>query len=126
MAGGSGGLAGRVTLPAFVDALTAELTVLGPKGGATSGDPVESILELSDDGTTSTGIWSCTPGSWSSSKDGVGELMHFLAGHGWITDADGTRHEIRPGMVRWFPDGWHGRWEVDETIRKVYVVVVSR
>jgi uncharacterized protein len=51
--------------------------------------------------------------------------MHFVAGSGRIIDDDGTRHEIRPGVVRFFPDGWHGRWEVDETVRKVYVIVRS-
>ena len=51
--------------------------------------------------------------------------MHFVAGHGWITDADGTRHEIRPGFVRWFPDGWRGTWKVDATVRKFYVIIAT-
>ncbi len=110
----------------FTDAESATLTVIGPKAGSTAGDPIESVLELYDDGITSAGIWACTPGSWPSSKDGIGELMHFVAGHGWITDADGTRHEIVPGAVRYFPDGWSGRWDVDETVRKVYVITATR
>jgi uncharacterized cupin superfamily protein len=40
-------------------------------------------------------------------------------------DADGSRHEIRPGLVRWFPDGWRGTWEVDATVRKLYVMVAN-
>ena len=115
-----------LSLPGFVEAATAELTVVGPKAGATAGEPIESVLELYDDGTTSAGIWACTPGAWPSSKDGIGELMHVVAGHGWIIDADGTRHEIRPGVTRYVPDGWSGRWEVDETVRKVYVITVTR
>jgi len=107
------------------DALTAELKVVGPQAGATDGEPVESALEIYDDGVTSMGLWSCTPGAWTSEKVGLGELMHFVAGHGWITDADGTRHEIRPGFVRWFPDGWRGTWEVDATVRKVYVIIAT-
>jgi len=107
------------------DALTAELEVIGPKAGATAGDPVESALAIYDDGKTSIGIWSCTPGAWPSAKVGMGELMHFVAGHGRITDADGTHHEIRPGFVRWFPDGWRGNWEVDATVRKLYVIVAT-
>ncbi len=109
----------------FQDARSAPLSVIGPKAGATSGSPVESVLELFDDGRTSIGIWECTPGSWPSEKVGFGELMHFIAGHGWITDADGTRHEIRPGAVRYFADGWRGTWEVDATVRKLYVLVAS-
>lgn len=110
----------------FTDAGSATLKVIGPKAGATAGEPIESVLELYDDGVTSAGIWACTPGSWPSVKDGVGELMHFVAGHGWITDADGTRDEIVPGAVRYFPDGWSGRWDVDETVRKVYVITATR
>jgi uncharacterized cupin superfamily protein len=112
-------------LPGFIDPREAVLRVVGPKPGATSGEPVESDLELYDDGRTSIGIWECTPGRWPSEKVGLGELMHFVAGSGRIIDDDGTRHEIRPGVVRFFPDGWHGRWEVDETVRKVYVIVRS-
>ena len=108
-----------------LDAATVELQVVGPKAGATAGDPLESVLELFDDGRTSMGIWECTPGSWASEKVGFGELMHFVAGHGWITDADGSRHEIVPGFVRLFPDGWRGTWDVDATVRKVYVLVSS-
>jgi uncharacterized cupin superfamily protein len=99
-----------------------ELQVLGPKAGATSGAPVESGVVLVDDGGTEIGLWECTPGSWPSAKDGFGELMHFVSGHGWITDDEG-RWEIRPGSLRWFPDGWKGVWTVDETVRKVYVLV---
>ena len=109
----------------FLDALSATLAEIGLKAGATAGSPVESALELFDDGRTSIGIWACTPGAWPSEKVGFGELMHFVAGHGWIIDDDGTRDEIRPGVVRYFPDGWRGRWEVDETVRKVYVIVAT-
>ena len=115
-----------MSLPGFTDVVTAELKEVGPKAGATAGEPIESVLELADDGTTAIGLWACTPGAWPSSKDGISELMHFVAGHGWIIDADGSRHEIRPGVVRYFPDGWSGRWEVDETVRKLYVITTTR
>ncbi|MEO5940009.1 MAG: hypothetical protein ABIZ72_03655 [Candidatus Limnocylindrales bacterium] len=36
----------------FVDPLTVELPISGPKAGATAGDPVESVAVLSDDGRT--------------------------------------------------------------------------
>lgn len=32
----------------------------------------------------------------------------------------------RPDVVRFFPDGWRGTWNVDETVRKVYVLVTTR
>ena len=108
-----------------IDPLAAPLTVVGPKAGATAGSPVESDLTIHAADGVDMGIWECTPGTWPSEKVGVGELMHFVAGHGWLVDADGRREEIRPGLVRYLPDGWRGHWEVDETVRKVYVIVRS-
>ena len=52
--------------------------------------------------------------------------MHFVAGHGWITDANGMRHEIVPGATRSFADGWSGHWDVDATVRKVYVITATK
>jgi uncharacterized cupin superfamily protein len=100
------------------------LVETGPKAGATSGSPVESSVTLFEHGGTEIGIWECSPGSWASRKDGFGELMHFVGGHGWITDTDG-RWEIQAGAVKYFPDGWAGTWEVDETVRKVYVIIAT-
>lgn len=101
-----------------------EVVLVGPKPGATAGDPIESSVTIFEHNGTEIGVWECTPGSWVSEKIGFGELMHFVGGHGWITDADG-RWEIYPGAVKYFPDGWRGEWEVDETVRKLYVIVPS-
>ena len=30
---------------------------------------------------------------------------------------------MRPGVVRFFPDGWSGTWEIRETVRKTYAIV---
>jgi uncharacterized cupin superfamily protein len=109
-----------------VDVLAADLEPLGPwppAAEAFSGTPHAFGLELSDDGRVQTGIWECTPGSFPSRRDGICELMTFFAGDATITDADGTRHEIRPGVVRFFPDGWSGTWEIRETVRKTYAIV---
>lgn len=102
----------------------AELEDWGPKPLATSGQPHERGLMLHDDAHSKLGVWECSPGSWDSAKEGYGELMHFISGHGWIVDADG-RWEIRPGATRWFPDGWSGRWEVDTTVRKIFAILTT-
>ena len=49
--------------------------------------------------------------------------MHFVAGRGTITDADGVVTSIGPGVVMLCPDGWSGTWAVDETVRKTYAIV---
>jgi uncharacterized cupin superfamily protein len=106
-----------------VDALGARLEPIGPKPNATEGDPVEAALVLHDDGRVQVGIWECTPGTFPSARDGISEVMAFVAGDATITDADGTRHEVRPGVVMHVPDGWRGTWEIRTTVRKTYTVV---
>jgi uncharacterized protein len=109
-----------------VDVMSAELESLGPWPPgveAIAGSPVAAILELSDDGHVATGIWECTPGSFPSKRVGCCELMTFFAGDATLIDADGTRHEIKAGVVRFVPDGWSGVWEIRETVRKTYATV---
>jgi uncharacterized protein len=104
------------------DPLTLELTVRGPRTPAISGEPVESVHVFHDDGRARTGVWECTPGSFDSARNGDTEVMHFVAGAGTITSADGTVYEIRPGAVIVAPDGRSGVWDIRETARKVYVI----
>jgi uncharacterized cupin superfamily protein len=105
------------------DVLGAELEEGRPVPTATAGEPYESWNVISDDGRVELGIWEVTPGSFRGSTEGVYELMHFVAGRGTITDADGLVTEIRPGVVMLCPDGWSGLWGVRETVRKTYAIV---
>jgi uncharacterized cupin superfamily protein len=105
------------------DVLTARLEVGRPVATAVAGEPHESWQVLSDDGRVELGIWEVTPGSFRGGTDGYYEQMHFVAGRGTITDAEGVVTEIRPGVVMLCPDGWSGLWNVDETVRKTYAVV---
>jgi uncharacterized protein len=104
------------------DPLTLSLTERGPRTPALSGEPVESVHVWHDDGSARTGVWECTPGSFESARRGDTEVMHFVAGAGTITSADGTVHDIHPGAVIVAPDGWSGVWDIRETARKVYVI----
>jgi hypothetical protein len=108
------------------DVLGIELATGRPVPTATEGDPYESWHVLSDDGKVELGIWEVTPGSFQGGTDGSYELMHFVAGRGTITAADGAVTEIKPGVVMLCPDGWSGRWNVRETVRKTYAVVKTR
>jgi len=78
---------------------------------------------LLDAGPLQAGIWECTPGGWSITHRPNTEVVHILRGLARITDADGTVHELVAGAVHVFPLGWTGRWDIVETIRKVYVTV---
>lgn len=98
------------------------LTVLGRRTPALAGAPVESVRVLHRDEGGRSGVWECTPGRFDSAREGDTELMHFVAGEGTITSADGTVHEIRPGVVLVAPDGWRGTWDIRKTVRKVYTI----
>jgi uncharacterized protein len=71
-------------------------------------------------------------GIWADARlvprrdDGFYEQMHFVAGAGTITDANGVVTEIRPGLVMLCPACWSSLWEVSETVRKTYAVVKTR
>jgi uncharacterized cupin superfamily protein len=75
----------------------------------------------SADGATSTGIWECEPGPSDWALDG-GEFIHVLAGRMTCTASDGTVVELGPGDAMTFPPGWTGRWDIHETLRKVYTI----
>jgi uncharacterized cupin superfamily protein len=103
-----------------------ELRSTGPRAGATAGEPVESELELYNDGNVEVGVWECTPGEFPSVKDGITEQMLFLSGEATIVSDDGTKYEIGPGALVVTPDGWRGRWEIRHTVRKVYTIWHTR
>jgi len=117
---------GAAALPDVLGAVLGDPAPWPPGADPPSG-AYAATLALSDDGAVRTGIWECTPGTFASSRDGVCELMHFVAGDATIVDErDGTRHEIGPGTVLFVPDGWRGHWEIRRTVRKTYAIAETR
>ena len=108
------------------DPLGISLAVVGPKPNALEGNPVESVHEISTEDALQVGVWEITPGSFTTAKDGISELMHFISGSGTIVGNDGMTTVIAPGVVLITPDGWSGTWHVSETARKVYAIVPTR
>ena len=99
-----------------------QLQRTGPRANATAGEPVESEVELFNDGRVEVGVWECAPGEFSSKKEGITEQMYFLAGDATIVGEDGTIHQIAPGSLLLTPDGWSGTWEIRQTVRKIYTI----
>jgi uncharacterized cupin superfamily protein len=53
------------------------------------------------------------------------ETCYILSGRATVTDAaTGERYEVSADDVIVQPRGWSGRWDVSETIRKVYSIGV--
>ena len=95
----------------------------GLRAGADSGTPTTWTRVLLDAGPLNVGIWECTPGGWSITNRPTTEIVHILHGSARLTDVSGEVRHLRAGSVCVLPMGWSGRWDIDETTRKVYVVV---
>ena len=67
------------------------------------------------------GIWECTPGGWTIKDRPDHETVQILAGRARLTNADGTSTELTVGDVLTLPKGWSGRWDILETVRKLFI-----
>jgi uncharacterized cupin superfamily protein len=111
-------------VPALVsqrDALELELQPDDPLT-VTRGDPQASVCELYRDAVVECGVWEVTPGKFAGENAGFGEHMYVLRGDATVSSEDGTSVELRPGVTFVARAGWRGRWDVRETVRKIYVI----
>ena len=117
------------TIPAahLADAASVELTDWQPKPTTLTPGQREATHELwaSPDGRVSTGVWACTPGVFTSVRDGFSETCHILSGQGVLHSDDGESVQLRADVLIALPDGWRGRWEIAETITKVYTIATT-
>lgn len=104
-----------VTLGSLEDWGTAGLP--GTKPIQVSG--VQKVIKGSE--AIDTGIFECSAGTYRRSVKQA-EVMHFLAGHGRFTaDGEETVH-FTSGDTLFFEANTEGLWEVEEAMRKVYVI----
>jgi len=81
---------------------------------------VQRVIKGSE--AVDTGIFECTAGTYRRSVKQA-EVMHFLSGHGRFTpDNEATIH-FTAGDTLFFEANTDGLWEVEETMRKVYVIL---
>jgi uncharacterized protein len=72
------------------------------------------------------GIWECDVGRWRIQMDPTEhEYMVVLAGRCRLHATDGTFTECGPGEALVIPAGFAGSFEVLETLRKHFVIVVG-
>ncbi len=80
---------------------------------------VQRVIEGSE--AIDTGIFECSAGTYRRSVKQA-EVMHFLAGRGRFTpDGEDTIH-FAGGDTLFFEANTEGLWEVEETMRKEYVI----
>jgi uncharacterized cupin superfamily protein len=81
-----------------------------------SGHPYAEISHIAADGSVSAGYWRCTPGGfiWSYDEDETIVIMDGVANINGTTYSAG--HSLR------FARGSKARWDILETITKMYVI----
>ncbi|WP_212631217.1 cupin domain-containing protein [Pseudomonas sp. KB-10] len=88
------------------------------------GEPVAvastTSVERSDG--VETGVWECTPGRWRR-QIVQQEFCHFVAGRCTFTPDGGEAIEIRAGDALMMPANTLGIWDIQETVRKSYVLI---
>lgn len=93
---------------------------------ATSGDPHESTNVLWAHNRLDVGVWECTPGVFAASRIGYDEVFMCLSGAATMTASNGMSFDLSPGSVLYTPSGFTGTWDVSETFRKVYCLILDR
>ncbi len=68
------------------------------------------------------GVWECTPGKYERYVPEA-EVMQILAGACVFTPTGGEPIQIKAGDTLFFPANTNGIWEIQQTMRKVYVVL---
>lgn len=104
-------------------ATNTDLAGSGQRPGADRGNPQVALTAVAPDALGSIGIWQCEPGGWPVEDRQDTEVAYILEGRAIITDtATATAHEVTAGDLVVLPVGWTGRWDVVETVRKIYVI----
>ncbi|QYF89197.1 MULTISPECIES: cupin domain-containing protein [Arthrobacter] len=105
-----------------------EKSVLGPPYAEVLSDEIAvrmSVPFSSDDSRIVSGVWEAEPGlsRWEFLERG--EVIHVLAGRMVVTEDDGKAVTLEAGSAAVFPIGWRGTWEIQERIRKFFVIFAS-
>ena len=88
-----------------------------------AGDPVHRTWNIEEKGGLYCGIWESTPGKWRISYD-EWEYCTILSGRSVIRDEAGREYPLAEGDSFILRPGFKGNWEVIETTRKDYVILM--
>ena len=85
----------------------------------------ELLFSTKNDALT-IGVWECTPYSEILSYPGeTSEFCHVLKGKVALTNPDGSTEYFEIGDSYVVPSGFKGKFEVLETLRKIYVIYAA-
>jgi hypothetical protein len=108
----------------FAHLATIDLGPPQPKPTSIEGGQMEAskVLWTSDDGLVEVGVWECSPGRFSASRDDNSEICHIVSGRVTLHGPNGAERDVGPGELLVLPIGWRGEWTIHATTRKLYVV----
>ena len=84
-------------------------------------DAAGSIIYMTNDKTSCSGIWQCKPGKfrWDFTWN---ESIYIISGRGKIFEESGAIHEISAGKMVHFNQGLKSTWVVEELIQKFFML----
>ncbi|AZF63877.1 MULTISPECIES: cupin domain-containing protein [Pseudomonas] len=113
-----------MSITQFKDTLNAHLPDSSPVA-VPLGEPVAvaSTLSVERGDGVETGIWACTPGRWRRQIKSQ-EFCHFIQGRCTFTPDNGEIVHIQAGDALMLPANSTGIWDIQETVRKTYVLIL--
>ncbi len=108
----------------FAHLASIDLGEPAPKPTSLEGSQVEAAKTLwsSPDGKLEVGVWECTPGRFTASRDTNSETCHIVSGRVSLHGPEGRSQEVGPGEMLVLPKGWRGEWTIHEKTRKLYII----
>lgn len=83
----------------------------------------EASLEVWASGKIDTGIWECTAGTFTATREGYTEICTILSGSVTLEVEGEEPAFFGPGDIMVMPSGWKGTWVVHEDLRKHYTII---
>jgi uncharacterized cupin superfamily protein len=88
-----------------------------PGAAAAPGSPAAADTVVFDGPDGRCDIRTRAAGQYAWAPDEHGFFAVVLAGGGFLTDDDGTLHELTPGTALALPGGWSGTWDIRQALR---------
>jgi uncharacterized cupin superfamily protein len=88
-----------------------------------AGDPEHRTWLVEERDGLFAGVWESTPGTWRVAYE-EWEYFRILSGRSIVTGDDGTMLDLCPGDSAVIRPGFRGTWQVVETTRKDFVILV--
>lgn len=98
---------------------------LAPPLAEVLGDEIATRIAIpftSDDARILSGVWEADPGLSRWEFLDRGEAIYVLEGRMVVTEDGGEPITVEAGTSAIFPIGWQGTWEIQERIRKFFVI----